>query len=338
MKQNVNMETGLTIRDVAKKAGVSPATVSRVLNGKYRPDNDTYLRIKDVLAKSRYTRKKQVKATGTILCLSRHDESLEGHGLQLEKTLEEHALRVGLRMIITRTKDKTAILNTIRDNETKGVVFIESPDTEELSVPAVVLNNYYTGRRYSSVDCDDMFGIVDAMVFLRKQGHRRIAVFIDVELKKEEFHPRKSLFPQIYKLAEVEYDEKLVWGKSFERDRHHAVIKEAAEYFTSLKEPPSAMITSGDIYVPVFYDCYKLLGYKIPEDISIIGFDDLQLASIISPPLTTIRKPLEKMTEECIRILLERFRDPNIPTERILVAPELIVRDSTAPRKGRHRV
>jgi LacI family transcriptional regulator len=88
-------------------------------------------------------------------------------------------------------------------------------------------------------------------------------------------------------------------------------------------------VLAGDCYAPAFYEILRRKKLRIPEDISIIGFDDSPIASALLPELNTVRQPFNEMAREALRLLIEKMNDNNAPIKKILIKPELIIRNST---------
>jgi LacI family transcriptional regulator len=96
---------------------------------------------------------------------------------------------------------------------------------------------------------------------------------------------------------------------------------------------PTAIFASNDLSAFGAMDAVREAGLRIPEDISIVGFDDIPQASVVYPKLTTVRQPLEQMGRVAVKMLLEQIENPGRPPRRVTLATQLVIRDSCAPRQ-----
>jgi len=103
----------------------------------------------------------------------------------------------------------------------------------------------------------------------------------------------------------------------------------------SLTPPPTALVTANNQMTLGALLEIRDLGLRIPEDVSVVGFDDAEWASLVSPPLTTLAQPTYELGVRAMRLLLKRIEDPDGDMERLLLEPELVVRKSTAPPAGK---
>jgi LacI family transcriptional regulator len=108
-----------------------------------------------------------------------------------------------------------------------------------------------------------------------------------------------------------------------------------ANHFLDLENPPTLIFASNDVMAMAAIDAARERGLRVPDDISVLGFDDIPQASLIHPALTTVRQPLEQMGRSAAQMLLEIFKNPESKPSRIALPTELIIRDSTAKPKDR---
>lgn len=119
-----------------------------------------------------------------------------------------------------------------------------------------------------------------------------------------------------------------------EGDFHHEAGYAAGLELLRLPQPPTAVFTGNDLQALGLYEAARELGVRIPEDLSVVGFDDLPLARWVGPPLTTVRQPLTEMAEAAARLVLDLGRGRRPAASRIDLATSLVVRNSTAPPAG----
>jgi DNA-binding LacI/PurR family transcriptional regulator len=252
------------------------------------------------------------------------------HQYIFEKTLEDKLSASGINMIRINSKPDHKIISKYNIS---GMILIDSfPGLESLPVPSVLINRY--GIRfpmYSCVECDELAGFVDGFKFLKEKGHRRIALFWEKQIRPIDKHARKCHPKDAYELNDLPYDKELVCAEDFVSGKHDLVIEKAVERWFSLQEPPTAIFSIGDTYVPAIYESLKKRGLKVPEDVSVMGYDNAPVCEMLYPKLTTVRKPMGKMAQEALKLLLSRINNRNPETEniiRILVRPDLVVRES----------
>ena len=319
------------MRQIAALAGVSAATVSRVLNGNCNRASDKYKRVTDVLQEKSYIRKKRVIPKNSILSVNEYDEeSSTPHSLKLLFLLNEIASRHKSDLITIHTSDTARIAKSISDQSISGVIYLGKHLPDSLTKPTVIINQYLIHRKCSSVDCDDLMGISMMLEYLREMGHKRIAYFLDVKLERTTLHPRKADPLRAFSLAGIEADKNLIWDFDLTPGSEESVFNQVASTFLSMSDEdrPTAMVLPGDTYAPVVYKVFAERGIRIPEDLSLTGFDDAPFSSHLSPPFTTVRKPIEAMCETAMELLLNSVRDKNAIPKRILICPELVLRNS----------
>ena len=324
------MQSVVNIREVANMAGVSPATVSRVMNGKNRSKTAAARRVKEIIDQTGYVRKKQQTVAGTILCFYEQGESLTQHAGALLHLLDERCHQAKLRLINIRSSTHAPVETLIAENNAVGVIYLSGhKNKSDILLPAVELNSYEAYQVYPSVDCDDFSGVVDSLRHLRDQGHSRIAYFCDrvIDPAKNTLL-RIAALPAAYRIAGVDCDDNLIWQEDFVPNQHHKVVAAALDHWLALPERPTAIVMTGDAYASSFYGLLAERGLKIPDDISIIGFDNDEQSKMVYPQLTTVGKPLEKMADTAMSILINMISGNNNTLMKVLVKPQLVIRDS----------
>jgi len=191
-------------------------------------------------------------------------------------------------------------------------------------VPIVLINNQSSGTFAHSVGIDNVSASAELLDYLIQLGHRRIGYIGDrfgLESDVERFTGYKNRL----KHARIALDPKLVVsgdGRAEEGER-------AATELLARSDPPSAIFCYNDMTALGALRAAAARGVRVPEDLSIAGFDDLFVASYTSPPLTTIRQPKKEMGRRAMSLLLELLDEEDVETSELL-AGELIIRGSTA--------
>jgi len=318
--------------DLAESAGVSISTVSRVLNGKPGIREDTRQAVLQAMTDLGYSREKLQQRSGVIglVVPELSNPSFPAFAERLDAIFQ-----TGHRTVITAagpsgTNEATCII-TLLDLGVDGVISISgaAADTEadlapylrlaEAGVPTVFINGHTTQLDSVFVNCSDAEAVTASVTHLRSLGHERIGLAVG---------PARFLPTQRKSSAFLE----LGFGKdSIERT---IFTPEGGQVAAArlLATGHTAIICGSDLMaLGVIREAHSR-GLRVPEDLSVIGFDDSPLMAFTDPPLTTVRQPVQAMCEAAVSGLV-RAMDGNTPDGTELVfRPDLIIRQSTGPR------
>ena len=324
----------LNMRQIAKLAGVSPATVSRVLNGRCDSKNEKHKRVMEVLRSNGYERKKRIPPKATILCVNEYSEEMAtAHSLRILAYLDEIASRLQCEFLTLHSADYDRIKTRISDRSVDGVIFLGDVVPKVLEKPAVILNRNAIDGRCFSVDCDEIVGLVTLLDHLKKLGHTRIAYFSDICFNRNSLTPRKSYeVLKAFSLAGV--NNPIIWEFDLHPGEETGIFAEIAARMIALpdEERPTALLLCGDVYASFAYKVFAERGIRIPERLSVAGFDDEPMSARLAPPLTTIAKPLEQMCEIAVELILKSLAGNLGSTRRVLIKPELVLRKSVVEK------
>ncbi len=337
-----------TIKDVAQVCGVSVATVSYVINGTRVLKPDTRERVLKVMeemdyhpsAVARGLSSKRVYTIG-IHCgvLQAAEFITNSYGAGLLAGVLDRASREGFDVTIFTTQWQSVRKSapSLRDGRTDGILVIAPPisaDTFEglvsLGRPLVAISAP-SHRGIPVVDVDNYAGAKMAARHLIELGHKRIAAILgDTDLTS--FAPRHAGFCDA--LEEAGLPQKSEWIVPSRFDGSLAF--EQTQTLLRSREPPTAICAGNDTIAMVVIDAARSSGVRVPQELSVVGFDDMPLATIVTPNLTTIRQPLRDIGDCATTLLIERVQKHALANDEkvCLLAPELIVRGSTstAPR------
>jgi LacI family transcriptional regulator len=334
----------VTIVDVAHEAGVSYTTVSRVLNNKGSVKTETRERVLLAMTRLGYVVDQRARSLAgghsQVIGLLVHDvvtsyigEIIRGVDAEVasaqydlllytthrRKTKESayvvtltRGMADGLLLVLPR--DPGAYLETLRQHRFPHVLIDHRGGDEE--APAVAAANWQ--------------GAYKATEYLVELGHRRIG-FITGAMDQICAQDRLAGYETALADHEIAYDPKLVYEGDFFQPLGYA----GASALLELPHPPTAIFASNDVSAFGVMEAVREHGLHIPDDVSIVGFDDIPQAAHVHPPLTTIRQPLEKMGRTATRMLLEHIKDPLHPPERVELPTELVLRQSCCPKKSR---
>jgi LacI family transcriptional regulator, galactose operon repressor len=338
--QRVPQQKGrATIRDIAKLAGVSVATVSRVLND--RPDvapetRDAVLRHVRAynFTTNRSARALSVGRTGFIgftMPFIRADYFAAILAGALEASYEQ-----GVRLVLCATLQEhdreVSLLERLMDGATDGaIILLPEESNEELAAlqasgyPFVVADPRITLEEgFPAVSAAHRAGAKAATDHLLALGHRRIA-HISGPRGWAASEERIEGYQAALATAGVLSSPELLVEGDFESPSGHA----AAERLLALPEPPTAIFASNDNMAVGVLRAARERGLSVPEDLSLVGFDDAELARIVTPPLTTVRQPLAELGRTAVSLLMRMIERQSLEALRLELGTRLVVRSST---------
>jgi LacI family transcriptional regulator len=196
--------------------------------------------------------------------------------------------------------------------------------------PYVLIDHQGIDDRGPAVGATNWQGAYDATQHLIQQGHQRIG-FVTGTLEMGCARDRLAGFKGAMADHGLAIEPQLIQEGDFLQPKGYA----CAQALLSLAQPPTAIFASNDVSAFGVMEAVRDAGRRIPDDISIVGFDDIPQAAQVNPPLTTVRQPLEQMGYKAARMLFEIMAEPERPVERVELPTELVVRASTRPPRDR---
>ncbi|MCY8087345.1 LacI family DNA-binding transcriptional regulator [Bacillus sonorensis] len=331
-----------TIYDVAEAAGVSISTVSRVINHTGRISKSTRQKVLEVMKELDYQPNVHASAlTGkrtNIIGLLTPDIANPFFG-ELAKSVEERADELGFSIIMCSTdrnpEKETKYFSVLRQKNVDGIIFatgIENKesfaaleDIVEKGIPLVMISQDRALFPMDVVVIDDVMGGYLAAKHLISLGHQKIACLIGDGSTTGEKDRLKG-FKKAMDEAGIEIDESLMAGTGFSLQNG----KEAAAAMFAQKVP-TAVFAVNDVLACAVIQTAREWGLKVPGDLSVIGFDNTILAEMIDPPLTTVSQPIEEMGRRVVELLAEDIHGKKKSKSKMILTPELVIRQSTAP-------
>lgn len=336
------MQKQVTIMDVAQAAGVSPGTVSRVLNkreGDIKISEATQRRVLDAAEKLGYQANPfaaalRTQQTGVIGAIVRDITdpflALLLRHIQYKAHHQGYDLLAGYADfdVDTAKRQFKFMLNHWFD----GLLFLGNLSASdrsllELNIQSTPLVAVACGldQMPFAVNIDDAQGARIALDYLYQLGHRRIAFmgYLEPAGVKDRLRVFRE-YVKKYDLTCPQGYERLLPGNT----RSDAIQNIHALH--SLPEPPTAILCSSDFLALAAMNGAWQRGWKIPEQVSIIGFDDIEASSDAYPPLTTIRQPVDEMADQAMMMVVNLIKRQDVPAKAI-VQPELVVRGSCGP-------
>jgi len=332
----------VTIFDVADEAGVSYATVSRVINNKDHVSPEKRERVLRAMAQLGYVANEQARSLAggasrvvgllvDYLSTSYMDEIIRG----IDETLDTEDYDLMLYTTHRRKTKESAYVTKLTRKLADGLLLILPRNAaayletlRQRQFPHVLIDYLSDGQNVPSVSTTNFRGACDAITYLLSSGHQRIG-FITGTMEFGCARERLDAYKATLKDHGIPFDPQLVCEGDFQQPCGYL----NAQKLLSLPEPPTAIFASNDLMAFGVMEAARERGFHLPEDLSIIGFDDIPQAAHVHPSLTTVRQPLEEMGRSAARLLLKYIAQPSAEVERIELPTELIIRESCqAPR------
>jgi LacI family transcriptional regulator len=332
----------VTIAEVARRARVSKATVSRVLNNKGDVDASTAIRVREVIAATGYTPSARAVglAKGRTLTVGMLVPGLTwpwmGDVLQgVADVLEATGYGLLLNTMNRGADSLTQFARHVSANAFDGLLLIEPPDTlnyiaslHESGLPVVMIDDRGHHRGFPSVATSNHAGAADAARHLLDTGRTNLAIVTG----PSEFgctRDRTDGFCSVLTEAGVRFDAQMLIEGDFTRDGGRAAIQPIIDSGI----PLDGVFAQNDLMAVGVLDALRESGRSVPGDVAVIGFDDIPIAAHTQPSLTTVRQPSREMGEAAARMLLAKLAGEPFPTAPQIVPTSLVIRES-APDKS----
>lgn len=333
-------ERRVTLADIASEAGVSLATVSKVLNGRADVAAATRARVEQLLHGYGYLRRSSGSGSASARMVELVFHELESEwAIEIIRGVERVARQAGLSLILTESGDRHspghAWIDGVLRRRPIGVILVfsdlapeEKHKLRSRGVNFVVVDPADEPEPdVASIGSANWAGGLAAAQHLIGLGHTRIGMISgpdDMLCSVARVDGYRSALER----AGISFDPELVRTGDF----HVAGGRRAAAQLLDLPEPPTAIFAGSDLQALGVYEAARPRGVRVPDDLSVVGYDDLRIARWVGPPLTTIRQPLTEMAETAARMLIRMSEDPEAPVnQRFDLATSLVVRESTAP-------
>lgn len=327
-----------TMKDVADLAGVSVATVSRVINQNNYVSSDLVERVLDAMATLNYQPDKQSlrrERTRTIGVLLPHlnQPFFSALAFAIEKTLFEQEHHTFICSSEGDPQKEAAYIEMFIRRRIDGVILVASQHSaaciEKLQahrVPVVLVDRDLPSLRVNRVLSDNLQGGYDGMSHLLGLGHRRIGI-IGAPMDNEATSARMNGIKKALADVNRALDPNLVIIKNrYTFQQGYAAAKELLE----APNRPTAIFALTDVIAIGVMHAASEIGLLMPDNLSIVGFDNISLAAYSIPELTTVAQPIYEMGHAAAGILLRHIAEDDAPIETILLETALIVRKSTA--------
>lgn len=334
----------VTIKDIANQAGVSPTTVSLVLNGRTTSVSEkTVKRIRLIAKEMNYLPNhiarslvtKETKTVGLVipnignpffagLALALEGAiASEGYQLLLTNTNENYRKDIEhIKLLSARGVDGLLItLSPVSDGEAESRV---KETINGLDIPVVAIDRWIEGLSCNRASIDHSKGAYLAVKHLIDEGHERIAT-VTGPLSTYTGAKRLAGYKMALAEASLPYREELVFAGDYTYEKGYSLGPRV------FAQTPTAVFAANDMMAIGLLRSAREQGIEVPEDLSVIGFDNLLMASLIEIPLTTVNQPLEDLGRRAAKMLFDKMRLGKTLDHNVELDPEVIVRSTTAP-------
>jgi LacI family transcriptional regulator len=346
MTQEQTHSNNVTIIDVAREAKVSYSTVSRVVNNFPHVKPETRQRVEAAMAKLGYVvnLKARSLAGGRSQVVGMLIYELDtSYHVEIVKGVDAEIANSDYDLMLSTTHKRRGKESTYVTQLTQGMadgLLIVLPrnleaykgDLDRKRFPYVLID-------HPGLECDDCNAVLtanwqgayDATLHLIKLGHKRIAFvtgFIEVASAQDRLAGYQTALRDHGLLVDPEL---ICKGDFLEESGYEAALK-----FLQLTRPPTAVFASSDMCAFGVMKAVLEAGWRVPEDVSVMGFDDIPEASYMRPMLTTVRQPLRSMGQAAARLLIELIENPALPAKKVEFSTELMIRESCqSPEQSR---
>lgn len=343
------LSNNLNINDIAKKAGVSRTTISRVLNNKSDVDEKTREKVLKIIDEVGYVansvarnlRKKSTQKIGLLLYAYVSGVHVPGlhiaseYYFEIIRGITFEAENADYNIILYSSLYSEGTLDNLdkicKSGEVDGLILVGTgkmkPIIEKLkqnSIPFVVANRLIQDLEVSYVGPDDEEGAYFATRHLIDLNHRRIA-YLSRPSDEETNTYRLRGYKRALSEASIPFDSNLIAAASYEWGSG----EKAMHLLLEQDNPPSAVFAFNDLLAMEAMRVCGAMNLKIPEDLAIIGFDDIHSAAVMQPSLSTIRQPLFEIGSQAMKILLSLIQNEDMPPEQVIVPLAVVEREST---------
>lgn len=328
----------VTIYDVAREAGVSMATVSRVVNNNPNVKPQTRKKVHEAIerlgyrpnAVARGLASKKTTTVGVVI-----PDISNANFAEVARGIEDIANMYHYNIILTnadkRKEKEIRVVNTLLEKQVDGLLFMGGAVTEDhllafqtSNVPIVLCGTTDEKNAYPSVDIDHEAAAFDAVNLLIQEGHRTIAMISGTLQDPSTGYARFQGYRKALEKAGIPYREEYVRVGNY---KYESGI-EATQYFLSLPERPTAIFAATDEMAIGAIHCIQDAGLKVPDDISVIGLDNSRISSMVRPLLTTVAQPMYDIGAVSMRLLTKLMKKESVDTAKVTLPHEMVVRQS----------
>lgn len=331
------MNDKITIEQVAELSGVSIATVSRIINNKGNVKQETRDKVLSTMEKLNFKPKISSVLTDSnskliLMCVPDFQNPFNSPVINgVQQAAHENDYDVLLLQSKNYYTDQEDYTNILKNNSFAGILILCSVANnnilEELSLrcPVVMCSEYAENYGVSYVSIDDVASSKTAVNYLISTGCKKIG-FINCSNKFRYARHREKGFRQALSESNLEINPN--WIANISSINYNLALSRAT-HILSLPDRPDGIFASSDVFGLAVIKAAHNLGLRVPEDVSVVGFDNIDFSTMSTPSLTTIDQPTYQLGYQSCELLIEKIKNPNTLDKQIILNTELIVRDST---------
>jgi len=327
-----------TIYDVARLAGLSISTVSRVLNSPEKVNEAKRLKVMEAIDTLNYIPQAEARARALqntrrigILTPFFTSPSVVQRLRGMDSVLADRNYEIIIYTVDSVRKLDTYISSLPLTGNLDGLIILSLPYNDESAFRLIrhrleAVSIEFTHQNLSGVLIDDVYGGRLAARHLISKGHKRLALVGDVNPPEYAIRPvvgRLEGFRQGLEEANFHLEDRYICSVTYLQEP----TRQAARKLLSMPERPTAIFAAADIQAIAVIRVAREMGLRIPDDLAVIGFDDLDVAEDIG--LTTIRQPLDESGRIAAQLLLDRLENAGRPVQHVQLPLSLVVRDTT---------
>lgn len=326
-----------TLKDVAKLAGVSPSTVSRTLSKRIFVEEETRARVLKAVEELHYQPSAMARAlkegkTHTLALLIPDINSL--FYPEIMHSMEKYASEQGYTIMLCNTNNQLEkekrVAGLVCGRGVDGILCMSVADDvshlaalqKEYRIPTILVNRH-ASETMGSVTIDNEHGGYLMTKHLLDNGHRNIACMLG-NLDHERFRSRYNGCKRAFEETGITNYKRYCCYDIDSLDEAYQKTRE----MLSMPDPPTAFFATMDILTLGIYSGIVESGYRIPDDISIVGFDDIFITAYMMPPLTTYHASIDELARRSVQLLLKKIHNPGLEAEEITIQGTLKERKS----------
>jgi len=330
-----------TMNDVAKAAGVSVATVSRVINGTDGVSEKLQKRVNHAMKELNYHpselarsfKMQETRLIGIIVPLLDHP-----FFSRLAQVMEQALFHSNYRAIICNTEEneerELEYVEMLLRQRVDGIIINSALPNEDFlgqlearNVPCVLIDRDVQSFECSKVFSDNSLGGYLGMKYLLDLGHRDIRIVAPFEFAHPVQHRIRGIRQALEEYGIEEHPDMFMTSD----DPSFDMGINAGKHIAGLSPRPTAIFALTDVTAVGILHGLSQMGLSVPDDMSVMGYDGIPLSGYVMPTLTTVAQPINDMGIQAVKLLLAHIDSPGLKPDRVVLANKIIIRESTAP-------
>ena len=346
--KRIRNKRSITIKDVARQAGVSVSTVSNALNKKRYVKEDTTRKIREIAEKLNYEpsmiarglRLRSTRSIGVIV-----PDISNPFFAEMVRGMENTARKMGFTVLLCCTyydvEEEQRQLGLLKNKWVDGFIFVSGYNTDDhirdlidQRLHVVAVDREITDFEVPSVLIDNKEAAKTAVSYLASLGHKMIAYLTFPSTNMKTVEDRLKGYKEGLHSNGLEFNQALVIIDESLRTNEMRESYQVVSEFMRKANHPTAIFAMDDLIAIGLLKALKDMGFRVPQDISVMGFDNIAISAFTDPPLTTIKQPKKRMGEAAIQLLIDLIERKKLDSKKLILPTELIIRGSVAGVRG----